>query len=97
MTMTAESKREFIKHFVDLLDGMIEIQEASSTKTTESSAPELLTIRECAQAVTGLTEHAVRQLVAQGKIKHIRVGEDGKRGKILIYKAALLEYLKITA
>lgn len=97
MTMTAKSKQEFIQNFVDFLDCMIEVAEESSQKNAEPAPPELLTVRECAQVVTGLTEHAVRQLVAQGKIKHIRVGEKGKRGKILIYKADLLEYLRITA
>lgn len=97
MTMTAKSKQEFIKNLVDLLDGMIEVEEEVSSKDTLPTPPELLTIRECSQAITGLTEHAIRRLVAQGKIKHIRVGENGKRGKILIYKAALLKYLRITA
>ena len=52
---------------------------------------ELLTIKECAEAVNGLSEHTVRQLIAQGKLPHIRTGA-GKRGKILVPKAALLEY-----
>lgn len=53
---------------------------------------EMLTIKECAQAVHGLSEHTVRQLVAQNKIPYIRTGQ-GKRGKILINKQALLNYL----
>ena len=52
---------------------------------------ELLTVRECAEFVNGLSECTVRQLVAQGKLPHIRSGA-GKRGKILIPKSALLEY-----
>ena len=56
----------------------------------------MLTIKECAEAVSGLSEHTIRQLVAQEKIPYIRTGQ-GKRGKILINKAALLEYLKKTA
>lgn len=52
---------------------------------------ELLTVRECAEFVSGLSECTVRQLVAQGKLPHIRSGA-GKRGKILIPKSALLEY-----
>lgn len=53
---------------------------------------EMLTIKECAQVVHGLTEHTIRQLVAQNKIPYIRTGQ-GKRGKILINKKALLNYL----
>ena len=53
---------------------------------------EMLTIHEAAQTVKGLSEHTVRQLVAQGKVPSIRTGA-GKNGKILIPKAALLDYL----
>lgn len=95
--MTYQNTQEVIKMVIDLLKTTLETEAQANKKTSGSDPLELLTVRECAQAVTGLTEHAVRQLVAQGKIKHIRVGEDGKRGKILIYKAALLEYLRITA
>ncbi|MCM1276815.1 MAG: helix-turn-helix domain-containing protein [Lachnospiraceae bacterium] len=57
---------------------------------------EMLTIKECAQQVSGLSEHTVRQLVLQNKLPHIRTGQ-GKRGKILIPKSALLEYLQSAA
>ncbi len=49
-------------------------------------------LRECAQTIHGLSEHTVRQLVTQNKIPYIRTGQ-GKRGKILINKQALLNYL----
>ena len=97
MVMTQNDKQEFIKHFITLLDEVIEVEKESFTKSTEPAPPELLTIRECAQTITGLTEHAIRRLVAEGKIQHIRIGEKGKRGKILIPKSALLEYFKISA
>ena len=60
--------------------------EVEQDKTTE-----MLTVREAAQTVKGLSEHTVRQLVAQGKVPSIRTGA-GKNGKILIPKAALLDY-----
>ena len=56
----------------------------------------MLTIKECTELVKGLSEHTVRQLVAQGKISYIRTGQ-GKRGKILISKADLLNYLNMSA
>ncbi|MDE6593923.1 MAG: helix-turn-helix domain-containing protein [Oscillospiraceae bacterium] len=56
----------------------------------------MLTIKECAAAVKGLSEHTVRQLVAQEKIPYIRTGQ-GKNGKILISKSALLAYFGGTA
>ena len=52
----------------------------------------MLTVHEAAQTIKGLSEHTVRQLVAQGKVPSIRTGA-GVKGKILIPKAALLEYL----
>ena len=52
---------------------------------------EMLTIKECANVVQGVSEHSIRMLVAQGKVKSVRTGE-GKRGKILVNKADLLAY-----
>ena len=49
----------------------------------------MLTIKECTEAVKGLSEHTIRKLIAQEKLPYIRTGE-GKRGKILINKDDLL-------
>lgn len=88
-----ENKTEIMAQIVALLTQLMESENSNSTPETKSSAPvEMLTIKECTQAVSGLSEHTVRQLVAQKKIPYIRTGQ-GKRGKILISKAALLEYL----
>ena len=57
----------------------------------QDTPTEMLTIHEAAQTVKGLSEHTVRQLVAQGKVPSIRTGA-GVNGKILIPKAALLDY-----
>ncbi len=57
---------------------------------------EMLTIKECAEAVKGISEHTIRQLVAQNKVPFIRTGQ-GKRGKILISKSALLDLLNKSA
>ena len=88
-----ENKTEIMAQIVALLTQLID-ENTNVTTENKSSAPvEMLTIKECTQAVSGLSEHTVRQLVAQHKIPYIRTGQ-GKRGKILISKAALLEYLK---
>jgi len=50
----------------------------------------MLTIKECTEIIKGLSEHTVRQLVTQGKVKYIRTGQ-GKRGKILINKEDLIK------
>ena len=52
---------------------------------------EMLTIKESAALVSGLSEHTVRQLVKQGKVKSVRTGE-GRNGKILVNKADLIAY-----
>ena len=90
-----ENKREIMAQIVALLSQLIENEsDTRKEKPPERSAKpvEMLTIKECTQAVSGLSEHTVRQLVAQHKIPYIRTGQ-GKRGKILISKTALLEYL----
>lgn len=63
----------------------------SKSKETVIEKLEMLTIKECAELISGLSEHTVRQLVKQGKIKSIRTGE-GKSGKILVNKADLVAY-----
>ena len=95
--MTYRNKQELIKRVIDLLNVMIEVEEQTTpTPVIDNRPMEMLTIKECAQAVAGLSEHTIRQLVLQNKIPHIRTGK-GKRGKILIPKSALLEYLKSAA
>ena len=94
-----KNKTEIIAQIVTLLSQLVESDSVNQNETVSVSntAPvEMLTIKECAEAVTGLSEHTIRQLVAQEKIPYIRTGK-GKRGKILISKAALLEYLGITS
>ena len=54
---------------------------------------EMLTIKEGTGVIQGLSEHTVRQLVAQEKVKSVRTGE-GKRGKILVNKADLVAYFQ---
>ena len=95
--MTYRNKQELIKRIVDLLNAMIEVEEQTTpTPVIDNRPMEMLTIKECAQVVAGLSEHTIRQLVLQNKLPHIRTGQ-GKRGKILIPKSALLEYLKTAA
>lgn len=94
-----KNKTEIIAQIAALLSQLVDDndnQHKTSAEKNPESPVEMLTIKECAEAVTGLSEHTIRQLVAQEKIPYIRTGK-GKRGKILISKAALLEYLGITS
>lgn len=92
--MTMRNKQELIQQVVALLNAIIEVDEGR--QSTAVPPVEMLTIKECAQQISGLSEHTIRQLVLQNKIPHIRTGQ-GKCGKILIPKSALLDYLKSAA
>ena len=94
-----KNKTEIIAQIVSLLSQLVDDndnQHKTSAEKNPESPVEMLTIKECVEAVTGVSEHTIRQLVAQEKIPYIRTGK-GKRGKILISKASLLEYLGITS
>jgi len=62
-----------------------------SAKAPTNDKVEMLTIKESAALISGLSEHTVRQLVKQGKVKSVRTGA-GKNGKILVNKADLIAY-----
>ena len=82
--MTQERKNAIVDDIMALLIQL------TDEETSRKKPVEMLTIKECTQAVKGLSEHTVRQLVAQNKVKYIRTGQ-GKRGKILINKEELLK------
>ncbi len=90
--MTRRTKQELIAQIVAMLNAVIEVENEQQTEQKSSAPVEMLTVKECTEVVKGLSEHTVRQLVAQEKIPFIRTGQ-GKRGKILVSKAGLLEYL----
>ena len=97
--MTIKQKNNLIAEIVALLEKSIVVDE-ENPKPQVFDVPkqplEMLTVEECSQVISGLSEHTVRQWVAQGLIPYIRTGK-GKRGKILISKAALLKYLNSAA
>ena len=94
--MTMRNKQELIQQVVNLLNVLIDVEEHPIAPPPTNEQMEMLTIKECAQQISGLSEHTIRQLVLQNKLPHIRTGQ-GKRGKILIPKSALLEYLRTAA
>ena len=88
-TMT---RQEIISQISALLRQLEDEEPTEKEIENNSEKPlELLTIKECAEAVKGISEHTIRQLVAQNKVPYIRTGQ-GKRGKILISKSALLDF-----
>ena len=89
--MTTNRKNELIAQLVRILRELIETNDSEQVAEVTPNAVEVLTIKECTEAVKGLSEHTVRKLIAQGKLPYMRAG-DGQRGKMLINKADLLAY-----
>lgn len=87
--MTIEEKSEILARISMLLDEYIS---KPNSPDRVSEPCEMLTIKECSQAVKGLSEHTVRLLVARGELASIRTGA-GKHGKILVPKSSLLKYV----
>ena len=95
--MNLTEKQQIISQIVLLLEQLIESQTPTQhiEQTYIKDKPlEMLTVKECAALVNGLSEHTVRQLVAQDKVAYVRAGS-GVRGKILVSKASLLKYLGV--
>lgn len=91
--MTQERKNAIVDDIMALLIQLTDeetIQETSRKKPVEIATDQM----NVSQAVKGLSEHTVRQLVAQNKVKYIRTGQ-GKRGKILINKEELLKVFEV--
>lgn len=93
--MLKSEKQEILSKIMMLLSELIETDDTASdtlnTQTTVQNKVELITIKEASQIISGLSEHTIRQLIRQNKIKYIRTGQ-GKKGKILIYKDNLINY-----
>ena len=95
--MTLLKKKELITQIAQLIEQLIEAETPEpATRPTPLAGEslEMLTVKECAALVNGLSEHTVRQLVAQDKVAYVRAGS-GVRGKILVSKASLLKYLGV--
>ena len=93
--MSNTEKKKIVDEIFELLIQLAD-DGAEAPVTSRESVPkpvEMLTIKECTEVIQGLSEHTVRQLVAQEKVKSVRTGE-GKRGKILVNKADLVAYFQ---
>lgn len=90
--MTIKQKQELIADVVTLLQAKLEADIAQPELVQNAPQKvEMLTIKECTEEIKGLSEHTIRQLIAQDKLPYIRTGQ-GKKGKILISKSCLLNY-----
>ena len=88
--MTTFERQQLIAAITTAIENVFDGENKS--EVNQDKPTEMLTIHEAAQTVKGLSEHTVRQIVAQGKVPSIRTGA-GINGKILIPKSALLDYL----
>lgn len=95
MNMNIKNKQEVIMQLIATLTAMLTEEERTndvvSAEIEKEEKVEFITIKQSVEVVSGISEHTIRQLVAQKKVKFIRTGQ-GKRGKILINKASLLAY-----
>ena len=92
--MTTTEKKAIVDNILELLIQLTEDGENSVSQTITvptSNKVKMLTIKESAALISGLSEHTVRQLVRQGKVKSVRTGA-GRNGKILVNKADLIAY-----
>ena len=72
-----KNKQDVIDKILDLL---AELADESPTEAPLKPEPlEMLTVKECAQEFKGISEHTVRKLVAQRKVRSIRTGEGERR------------------
>ena len=94
--MNITEKKAIVDNILDLLIKLTEDGDNSAPQTAKAPTTdkvEMLTIKESAALISGLSEHTVRQLVRQGKVKSVRTGA-GRNGKILVNKADLVEYFQ---
>ena len=89
--MTQAKKQDIIAKVTSFLNKLLDDDEPTTESSTEQLV-EMLTIKECTQEIRGLNEFTIRQLIARNEIPFVRAGQ-GKNGKILSPKAALIAYL----
>ena len=94
--MTNERKEQILDQILELMTAIAYDRDPNCLTEATKAAPEkveMLTIKESTGLIGGLSEHTVRKLVKQGKVKSVRTGE-GKNGKILVNKADLVAYFQ---
>lgn len=87
--MSHERTQEILQQISILLNSLNESE--TQPKETKQEKVEMLTVKECSEVIKGLNEYTVRQLIARKEIPSVRTGQ-GKNGKILVPKAALVAY-----
>lgn len=61
--MTTNRKNELIAQLISILSELIEANDSEQVSEVKSEAVEMLTVKECTEAVRGLSEHTIRKLI----------------------------------
>ena len=85
------TKEKLVSEIIALVEQLADTPGDSTQH--DSQTVDMLTIKDCPKVIRGLSEHTVRQLIAQGKLPSVRAGR-GRHGKILVNKADLLAYFQ---
>ena len=82
--LTREQKETMLNQILELMTAIAYDEPVENAPAPEKKPEKvkMLTVKECTELIDGLSEHTVRQLVKQGKVKSIRTGE-GRNGKFL--------------
>lgn len=79
--MLKTEKQEILSQIMVLLSELVETNDNTlspeTTEPKEQKKVELLTIKEATQIISGLSEHTLRQLIHQNKIKYYVQGRAG--------------------
>lgn len=95
MIMSQEERAKCIKNVSELLMEIIQTPEEIAEKEELSSisdAVEMLTVKECAAMLKGVAPSTIYKMVRTKKLPCVRV-DVGESGRMLIPKAAVLDYL----
>lgn len=85
------TKEKLVSEIMTLVEQLADTPDDPIQSDTQTV--DMLTIKDCPRVIRGLSEHTVRQLIAQGKLPCVRAGR-GRHGKILVNKADLLAYFQ---
>ena len=95
LTMTESNVERIVANMICDLVARYAAKPESPAETTPDEKEAMLTIKECAACIDGLSEYTIRQLIKQHKVISIRSGE-GENGKFLVNFNSLREYLGFT-
>ena len=80
MNMNIKNKQEVIMQLIATLTAMLAEEERTnevvSYESEREEKVEFLTIKQAAEVVVGISEHTIRQLVVQNKVKYIRTDKE---------------------